>query len=171
MIEINEELQIPADEIRATVSTSSGPGGQNVNRVRTRVTLGFDVRRSASLSEDQRARILERLGSRIDNRGWLRVRSQSHRTQGRNREEALGRLVALLADALHEEPERRKTRKPRAAEERRLEGKRRRSRVKEARGRPGDLSDRAVRSARMRRTGFGSDPGPVRGRDHGVEGP
>ena len=141
MPESQDTLKLPEDEIGFSVSTSSGPGGQNVNRVRTRVTLAFNVLASPSLTEEQRARIARRLGSRLDKNGILRVRSQKHRTQGKNRAEALARLMGILNDALEETPERRRTRKPRAAEERRLEEKRRRSQLKKFRTRtesPGD---------------------------------
>lgn len=136
MIHITDELSIPEDEIAFTVSTSSGPGGQNVNRVKTRVTLSFDVLASPSLTDAQREAIASRLGSRLDSRGRLRVRSQKHRTQHQNRAEALSRLRAILAGAFVEAPERRPTRKPKSADNRRLDEKRRRSRLKEARGRP-----------------------------------
>jgi len=141
VIGIGDTMRIPPDEITLTVSTSRGPGGQNVNRVRTRVTATFNVVRSPSLTEEERARIIDRLGSRIDGRGNLRVRSQKHRTQLRNREEALTRLGDLVGEALRERPQRRKSRKPKAAEERRLEEKRRRSRLKEARSRTEDSAE------------------------------
>jgi len=138
MIRITDSLSIPDDEIDVSVSTSSGPGGQNVNRVRTRVGVAFNVKSSGSLTDDERERIFEKLGSRIDSHGNLRVRSQRHRTQHQNREDALGRLAILIADALREIPERKKTRKPKGARERRLETKRRRARIKELRGQPPD---------------------------------
>ena len=134
MIEITEDLSIPDGEVEVTVSTSSGPGGQNVNRVRTRVTLSFNVAGSPSLSEDQRDRIVEKLANRIDRQGNLRVRCQRHRTQAQNRTEAFSRLADLLRNALREAPARKQTRMPRAADERRLEEKRRRSRLKDLRG-------------------------------------
>ncbi len=136
MIEINDALRIPTEELEFRVGTSSGPGGQNVNRVRTRVTVCFDVARSACLSDIQRERILERLGARINKEGILKVRSQKHRTQQMNRTAAQERLSELLAGALHVARPRKKTRTTRAAKQRRLEEKKRRSRQKRDRARP-----------------------------------
>lgn len=136
MIEITRQLRIPEDELDIRASTSSGPGGQNVNRVRTRITVRFNVRTSVSLSEGDRARVLEALGSRLDAAGNLQVRSQKHRTQHQNREAAIERLQDLLAEALRPPPPRRRTSKPKGAGKRRLEAKRQRSRIKEARRRP-----------------------------------
>ena len=137
MIEVGDELKIPAEELEFRVGTSSGPGGQNVNRVRTRVTVCFDVAHSACLSDIQRERILERLAARINKDGVLKVRSQKHRTQLANRVAAQERLLELLAAALHVNRPRKKTRATRAAKERRLEEKKRRSRQKRVRTRPG----------------------------------
>ena len=83
------------------MGTSSGPGGQNVNRVRTRVSVYFNVASSKSLSEAQRERIFHHLARRISKEGVLRVRSQRHRTQQMNRATAEQRRGELLADALH----------------------------------------------------------------------
>ena len=96
MIDIQTGLSIPEGELTFTFSRSGGPGGQNVNKVNTRATLFFDVRNSPSLSEEQKALILERLKGRIDREGVMRVISQRHRTQGDNREEA-GRTVRRTA--------------------------------------------------------------------------
>jgi ribosome-associated protein len=141
MIEVGDELRIPAEELKFRVGTSSGPGGQNVNRVRTRVTVCFDVAHSACLSDIQRERILERLAARINKEGVLKVRSQKHRTQGMNRVAAEERLVELLAAALHVSRPRKKTRTTWAAKERRLEEKKRRSHQKRGRTRPGSGLD------------------------------
>lgn len=141
MIEITPRLRIPEDELDVRASTSSGPGGQNVNRVRTRITVRFNVRTSPSLSEADRARLLEVLGPRLDARGNLQVRSQKHRTQHQNREAAIERLRELLKDAFRRPGPRRRTSKPKGADERRLEAKRQRSRIKEIRRRPGTSDD------------------------------
>jgi ribosome-associated protein len=135
-IEIDSEVAIPESELTFTTGPSSGPGGQNVNRVHTRVTLAFDLAGSSSLSDEQRQRIVERLGSRLTRLGVLRVTSQRHRSQAANRKTAVERFAELLADALSEDPERRPTRVPRAARRRRLEVKRQRSRVKRERKSP-----------------------------------
>jgi ribosome-associated protein len=135
-VEIGEGLEIPEAELSFTTGPSSGPGGQNVNKVETRVTLAFDVAGSRSLSEEQRQRIAERLSTRLTKAGVLRVTSQRHRSQAANRKAAVERFAELLTDALAEDPERRPTRVPPATRRRRLEGKRRRARVKRERRSP-----------------------------------
>ena len=141
MIEISAELSIPEEELSFQASRSGGPGGQNVNKVATRVTLLFDVAESPSLSDAQRALIRERLATRISNAGVLQVTSQRHRSQARNREETVVRFVELLRWALAERSERRPTRPPRAARERRLQTKKQRSRVKQERSRRSDWDE------------------------------
>jgi len=136
MVEVTSELAIPEDELTLTASRSGGPGGQNVNKVATKVTLYFDVTGSPSLSAEQRARILERLATRISRDGVMRVTSQVHRTQSGNRAAAVARFVELLREALAEEAPRRPTRAPRAAKERRVAEKRLRSRAKAQRREP-----------------------------------
>ena len=138
VIDVNEQVSIPEGEIEFRVSSSSGPGGQNVNRVRTRVTLLFDVVRSTSLSDADRQRILTRLKTRINKDGVLRVRSQKHRTQERNRTAAEQRLGELLRDALARPRVRRSTKTPTASKRRRVEEKRRRSRLKQSRSSPAE---------------------------------
>jgi len=133
MIRINRRLSIPEDELVFVASHSGGPGGQNVNKVSTRVTLCFDVARSPSLTEEERARLVSVLRSRITRDGVLRVASQRERSQYANRKDALGRLVELLREALREVPVRKRTRPPRGATERRLADKKHRSRVKRQR--------------------------------------
>lgn len=128
---------IVATELRFGYSRSSGPGGQNVNRVETRVTLRFDVRESTRLSEDEKRRIGRRLATRINKDGVLRVVSQRHRTREANRRAATERFEELLTTALERRPPRRKTRTPPAARRRRLESKRRRGELKRTRGRAG----------------------------------
>jgi ribosome-associated protein len=130
MVEINPSLSLPDGELELRTSRSAGPGGQNVNKLETRVTVRFDVAGSPSLSDDQRWRIQERLGTRISKAGVLQVSSQRHRTQAANREAAVARLAGLLAEALEPEAERKPTRMPKAAKRRRLEEKRRRGRLK-----------------------------------------
>lgn len=134
MIEIGESLEIPDDEISFEFSRSSGPGGQNVNKVSTRVTLLFDVEGSPSLTDDQRARIKSRLGTRITKAGVLRVTSQKHRTQRANREAAVERFTELVGEALRRSRTRRRTKPTRAAKERRIQDKKRRGELKRGRG-------------------------------------
>jgi ribosome-associated protein len=141
MVRINSGLSIPDGELSFTFSRSSGPGGQNVNKLNTRATLLFDVARSPSLSESQRKRILERLSTRISREGVMRVVSQKHRTQRMNREAAAERFAELLRGALARRRPRKKTGVPAAARRRRLEDKRRRSRLKSDRARPSETDD------------------------------
>jgi ribosome-associated protein len=136
MIEIAPDLAIPEQELLLTATRSGGPGGQNVNKVATRITLFFDVAGSGSLTEVQRERITTRLATRINGDGVLRVVAQVHRTQSANRKEALGRFVELLRFALAEQAERRPTRPSRAARQRRVEAKRRHARAKAERRAP-----------------------------------
>lgn len=133
-VAIDERLAIPLTELAFETSRSGGPGGQNVNKVESRVTLVFPLATSPSLDEAQRARLLERLASRVSKAGLLRVSAQRHRTQAANRNAALQRFAELLRDALAEDPERRPTRPSRAHRRRRLEGKRARAHVKQLRG-------------------------------------
>jgi ribosome-associated protein len=133
MVWVHEGLEIPEVELAFTTTRSSGPGGQNVNKVNTRVTLLFNVDESPLLSEHQRALLRGRLGGRISRQGILRVVSQRHRTQLANRDAALARFADLLRDALAEAPDRVPVSIPAGANERRLQEKRRRARVKEGR--------------------------------------
>jgi ribosome-associated protein len=120
-------------ELRFTASRSSGPGGQHVNKVETRVTLHFDVQGSPSLTEDQKRRIAGRLASRINRHGVLRVASERHRTREANRRAALERFRELLAEALHVPRSRRKTHATPAGRRERLAQKRRRATLKRTR--------------------------------------
>jgi ribosome-associated protein len=133
MIPIDDNLAIPDEEVTFATSRSGGPGGQNVNKLETRVTLRFDLAGSGALSEEQKARLRERLATRITKEGILQITSQRHRTQGANREAAGERFAELLRENLREETPRRKTRPSRAAKARRLDSKRRQSQRKKDR--------------------------------------
>ena len=136
-LEITTTLSIPMAELRVSFTRSSGAGGQHVNKVSTRVEMRFDVARSGTLSEGQRAMLLKRLVSRLTATGVLVVNSDRHRTQGRNREDCQERLAAILAQALKPPPpKRRKTRPGRAAQRRRLDAKKRQGEKKSSRRRP-----------------------------------
>ena len=136
MLRINDDLWIDEDELQFEFARSSGPGGQNVNKVETKVRLLFDLQSSRSLKPDQRNRIEERLATRITKAGLLHVSSQRHRTREANRRATVERFVDLLAEALEEAEPRVRTRVPKAARKRRLESKRRRSQKKAMRSRP-----------------------------------
>jgi len=133
MIEIPGDIFINEDELVFKVSRSSGPGGQNINKLNTRVTLFFDVANCESLSGLQKQRILAHLATRADKNGVLRIVSQKFRTQRANRRIAVERLQELLADALKTQPIRKKSKVPYAAKQRRLKEKRRRSLLKQQR--------------------------------------
>ncbi len=133
---IPDGLVVPDAELVERFSRSSGPGGQGVNTTDSRVELRWDVVGSAALSDLQRARVLERLAARIDD-GVLVIAASEHRSQWQNRTAARARLAALLRDALEPpSPARRATRPSRAAQQRRVDSKRRRSEVKANRRRP-----------------------------------
>ena len=133
MIEINASLAIPEEEVVFIASRSGGPGGQNVNKVATKVTLLFDVPASASLDEEQRRRVLAALATRVSRDGVLRVSSQRHRTQGANRAAAVERFVELLRGALAEVVPRVSTVVPPRERRRRLVEKKRRGHLKQER--------------------------------------
>jgi len=133
MIEITNDIFIREDELVFKFSRSGGPGGQNVNKVNTRVTLLFDAANCESFSDVQRQRILKRLATRANKDGIIRVVSQRYRTQKANRRVAVERLQELLRGALKKRAVRKKTAVPEAVKRRRLEEKRRRSLLKQQR--------------------------------------
>jgi ribosome-associated protein len=130
-LRVSRSLSIPLDEIDWRATTSGGPGGQHANRANSRIEVRFDVLRSSSLGPRQRARLLERIGPVV------RVSAGEDRSQARNRQVALDRLVARLAEGLKTERPRRPTAPTRGSKERRLADKRSRSETKRARNRPG----------------------------------
>jgi ribosome-associated protein len=135
LLRVTDELSIPLAELTYRATRSGGPGGQHVNTSSTRVELEFNVATSPSLSEPQRARILERLPNRIDSAGILRLAGSSSRSQLQNREDVTERLAKMLADALRERKPRKSTKVPRAAKEARLKAKKEQSQKKRERGR------------------------------------
>ena len=134
VIPINAELNIPLAELSFRFSTSSGPGGQHVNKSATKVTLLFDVANSPSLPDEVRARLLTRLESRLDKEGVLQLQVQSSRSQHRNRETAVSLFQKLLAEALKKKKKRRRTKPSAAAQEKRLAEKKKRAERKSERG-------------------------------------
>jgi ribosome-associated protein len=133
MVQITDQLSIPKEELKFTSSRSSGPGGQHVNKVSTRVTLRFDLANSASLTPKQKQRILIRLATRISKQGVLRVVSQKTRSQAANKEAALERFVVLLQQALRKPPQRKPTTTSSAAKQKRLDEKKHRGQMKRKR--------------------------------------
>jgi ribosome-associated protein len=133
MIVVTRDIGLDESELAFEFVRSSGPGGQNVNKIATAVRLRFDARRSPSLPEDVRARLLALAGRRAGEDGVLTIRAERHRTQTANRRDAVERLVALVRRAAVPPKKRRKTRPSAASRERRLESKRRRSRTKAGR--------------------------------------
>ena len=127
MIEITPTIALNEDELQFEFIRSSGPGGQNVNKVATAVQLRFDLMGSPSLPEDVRLRAAKLAGKRLTDDGILLLTAKQFRTQIRNREQVVDQLVDLLRRAAKPPKIRRKTRPSRAAKERRLESKRRRS--------------------------------------------
>jgi ribosome-associated protein len=137
MIRITDQIGIDESELQESFVRSSGPGGQNVNKLSTAVQLRFDVRGSPSLPNDVAVRLMRLAGSRMTKDGVLVIMAQNHRTQERNRAEARERLTDLIAAAAVKPIPRRATKPPRASKQKRLEGKKHRSVIKRHRqGRP-----------------------------------
>jgi ribosome-associated protein len=130
VLHVRPGISIPLDEVEVRATRSSGPGGQHANVTASRVEATFDVGASAALTEDQKRRVMARCGPVV------RAVAQDTRSQRRNRDLALERLAGRLARALAVQRQRKATRPTRAAKERRLQQKRRRSETKRLRGRP-----------------------------------
>ena len=138
MIRVTDTITLDEAELEESFVRSSGPGGQNVNKLSTAVQLRFDVRRSLSLPNDVAIRLMKAAGSRLTQDGVLVIIAQRHRTQERNRADARERLVELIRDAATPPKPRRATKPTKASKVRRLESKKRRSGVKNLRqSRPG----------------------------------
>ena len=135
MIQITPPLALDENEIDLSFVQASGPGGQNVNKVATAAQLRFDAAHSPSLPEDVRQRLTRLAGKRMTADGVLVIDARQFRTQERNRQDALERLVSLIRQAARTPKPRRKTRPPRESKRRRREAKRRRGQVKRRRGR------------------------------------
>ena len=130
MIRITDRISINEAELEESFIRASGPGGQNVNKLASAVQLRFDVRQSPSLADDVRARLERLAGKRLTRDGVLVITAQRHRTQERNRQDARERLIELIREAAVRPVPRRPTKPTKAARERRVESKKRRSRIK-----------------------------------------
>jgi ribosome-associated protein len=130
MIYINEKISLDESEFREEFIRSSGPGGQNVNKVATAVQLRFDVSSSVSLPDDVRERLIRIAGKKVTKEGELVIKAARFRTQEMNRKDALERLIDLVKKATVVPRPRRKTKPTKASKERRMETKHRRSEVK-----------------------------------------
>ena len=134
MLDLGNGILISEDQLEFVFSRSSGPGGQNVNKVNTRVTLLFDVGNCEELKGWQKGLIQRKLKGRINKDGVLRVIAQQYRTQPANRKLAIERLQELLTEALKRPKVRKKTKMPRSVKRKRLANKKHRSKTKQLRG-------------------------------------
>jgi ribosome-associated protein len=131
---VSDTIDIDESELSESFVRSSGPGGQNVNKVASAVQLRFDVRHSPSLPNDVAVRLMRLAGKRLTKDGVIVIIAQQHRTQERNRADARERLADLIRQAAIAPVPRRATRVPKGEKKRRVEGKRHRSRIKSLRG-------------------------------------
>jgi ribosome-associated protein len=133
MIHITDELSLNEDELLWEFVRASGPGGQKVNKTATAVQLSFDILQSPSLPDDVQQRLVRLAGSKVNASGILRINARRYRSQERNRQDALDRLIRMLQDAALAPKKRRPTRPTRAAKKKRLNAKRKISKKKRMR--------------------------------------
>jgi ribosome-associated protein len=132
-VTVNERITIPATELRVAFARSGGPGGQNVNKVNSKVELRWTPATSAALGDDDRALLLQKLAARLTNDGELLVTSERTRDQLKNRADAQAKLAAIVAAALHRPKKRKPTKPSRGAKERRIGAKKHRAEIKKGR--------------------------------------
>jgi ribosome-associated protein len=136
MLQVNDQLAIPTEEIEISAVRAQGPGGQNVNKVSSAIHLRFDIMAS-SLPDDIKQRLLQLRDRRINSDGVVVIKAQSHRSQDKNRSEALARLAEMVDGASRVPRKRIRTSPTRASKRKRLDDKKRRASLKRLRGKPG----------------------------------
>ncbi len=134
MLEINDKLSIPLAEVEISAIRSQGAGGQNVNKVSTAIHIRFDVRASSTLSDHDKERVLRLRDQRISKDGIIVIKSQRHRSQDKNRSDALEKLAEMIRHALVEKRPRKPTKPSKRLKEKRLDEKTKRGRLKQTRG-------------------------------------
>jgi ribosome-associated protein len=135
-VPLGRGVTVPEAELELSAARSSGPGGQSVNTTSSKVELRWYVAETAALTEAQRARVMDRLGSRLTNDGVLVLHGSEHKSQHRNRSAVIARFRAIVGEALEPPKQRRRTRPTRGSKERRLRAKKQRGEVKQLRKRP-----------------------------------
>ena len=131
---VTQELQIPLHEVDLAASRAGGPGGQHVNKTSSRITARWNIKASSAITEEQRARLLEKLGSQLSKEGDLIIHSSASRSQQHNKKSAIDLLAKRVRNALHVPKKRMKSRIPKGAKEARLHKKKQRSEIKKMRG-------------------------------------
>jgi ribosome-associated protein len=136
MLYVTPQIKIPEEELQESFIRSSGPGGQNVNKVASAVQLRFDAGKSSALDEEVKTRLKRLAGRRMTADGVIVIEARRYREQEKNRSDARERLVGLIRHATEKPKPRRQTRPTRASVQRRVEGKKKRGNVKQMRNRP-----------------------------------
>jgi len=133
MLKVNEDISIPLAEIEIAAIRSQGAGGQNVNKVSTAIHIRFDVRASTALSDDHKERVLRAKDRRLSKDGIIVIKSQRYRSQDKNRSDALDKLAEMIAKALLKRKPRKPTKPTKRSQQKRLDDKTKRGRLKESR--------------------------------------